>query len=236
MKEPANKQIIFRNICLKNHLNVSDSQLKVLERYVELLLEWNQKINLISRKDEENIWNRHILGSIAFLFHFDLKPKSKIIDVGTGGGLPGIPLSILLPQCQFTLIDSIKKKIAAVNSILSQLVLRNVTAFVGRAEELATQKDFSHNYDYVIARAIGSITDLIRWTRPFLKNADDEVPENKFIPLPSSILLLKGGDVTNEIEEAKEKLKPKLIQVHPIIVNGLTSDDFPDKKLIIIKP
>src|SRR6266849_10544190 len=111
----------FRSICQTNHHSVSDEQVDLIVKYVESLLEWNRKINLISRKDEEHIWTRHILGSIAILFHFYFYPGSSLIDIGTGGGLPGIPLAILNRHMDVTLLDSIQKKIRAVSEIVAKL-------------------------------------------------------------------------------------------------------------------
>ena len=195
----------FRNICLKNQFPVSDTQLLRLEEYVSSLLEWNKKINLVSRRDTDNIWRRHIVGSIAFLFRFQLHPSSSIIDIGTGGGLPGIPLAILLQNVRVTLVDSIQKKVKAVESIISDLHLETVDALCGRAEELADRKELQHSFDYVIARAVGQVADLIKWSKPFLKSARNNYSNiSRSSSLQSqidsgSILLLKGGDVTDEI-------------------------------------
>ncbi len=109
-QKKIDSKIWFRNICKKNHLDISDEQAELINFYVSYLLEWNKKINLISRQDEENIWLRHILASISFLFKFTFAFGTSVIDIGTGGGLPGIPLAILYPGIKFTLvIPSIKK-------------------------------------------------------------------------------------------------------------------------------
>src|SRR6266850_7259259 len=126
----------LRTICQKNRFNLSDEQIDLLQKYVAQLLDWNKKLNLISRKDEENIWSRHILSSVALLFQFEFHPGSAIIDIGTGGGLPGIPLAVLSKNVNMTLIDSIQKKIRAVTEIVSTLKLDRVNTYCGRAEQL----------------------------------------------------------------------------------------------------
>src|SRR3990172_6606526 len=103
----------FQSICKWNGLSVSDDRLQLLERYVRQLLDWNKKLNLISRRDEENVWTRHILHSASLLFHLSLKQRARILDLGTGGGLPGIPIKILVPSFSVTLVDSINKKTTA---------------------------------------------------------------------------------------------------------------------------
>ncbi len=228
----------FRNICAKNSFDISAEQIDKLSAYVKLLLEWNGKINLISRRDEENIWTRHILGSTAFLLSSRFKNNSTVVDVGTGGGLPGIPLAILCPDCSFVLADSIRKKITAVENMIASLCLPNVSAIVGRAEEISGTEAYRNKFDYVIARAVAPVADIVRWCRPFLKSAAPGSPEADFRSvreIPSgTIVLLKGGDLTAEIESAKVKFNPIRINASPIIVEGIGPDDLPDKKLIII--
>src|SRR5258708_4588193 len=161
--------IWLRTIFRKNGLLISDNQMAKLREYVGSLLEWNKKINLISRRDVEGIWERHILVSAAVLFKFDLLPDSSIVDIGTGGGLPGIPLGILGNRLTVTLIDSIQKKIRAVSEIILSLKLENIKAVAGRIEELNKSAPYRSSYDYVIARGVGSITEIVNWGRPLLK-------------------------------------------------------------------
>jgi len=230
----------FKNICRKNRFNVSDSQVLQIDGFVDQLLQWNKKLNLISRKDEENIWVRHILGSVSFLFRISLRSKSSVVDVGTGGGLPGIPLAILLPEIQFTLIDSIQKKVNAISDILPMMKLPNVRAVCGRAEEISRKKEYQYSFDYVVARAVAPVKDIVTWCKPFLKMKGDEadVPEGEddaYVPR-SSILMLKGGDLTDELKEAQVKTSPRSIRVFPIIVSGTEQSELSDKKIIILKP
>src|ERR1041385_1044091 len=231
--------VLFRSICQKNRLEITDAQLKALEGYVKELLEWNQKINLISRKDEDHIWTRHVLGSIALLFQFEFLPGSTIIDIGTGGGLPGIPLSILSEGLEVTLIDSIQKKIRAVAEIITSRKLGRVKALPGRIEELNGKPPFHHAFDYVIARAVGSISDIVKWGAPLLKTSSGGQPND---PSPrkwlkrGSIILLKGGDLTGEMEQARVKQKPGDIESDPLMIDGIDPSEFVEKKIVIIRP
>jgi 16S rRNA (guanine527-N7)-methyltransferase len=230
----------LRNICYKNNLEISDHQIHLLDKYVTLLCEWNIKINLLSRKDIDNIWTRHIIGSLAFLFENSLAEKSKIVDVGTGGGLPGIPLAIMLPDCSFILVDSIRKKINAVDNILKSLSLGNVKTLHGRAEELSN-KPYCHNkYDYVIARAVGSVSDVVTWSYGFLnrRNKSELVSEkrtNGMFIFPGSIILMKGGDLAEEISRLKMDKKNWQFVTYPMKIVDLPPEDLQDKKFVIVR-
>ena len=225
-----------------NGLHISDSTVNLLEKYTSLLTKWNKRLNLISRRDEENITRRHILGSVSFLFKFELRPYSSLIDVGTGGGLPGIPLGILNPQLRITLIDSIQKKINAVTEMLLELALSNIKAVCARAEDLAKKKEFKSAFDYVISRGVASTGDIVRWTKPFLKTNPSDTAWAPFKPHcqmvnPGSIILLKGGDLVEEIREATLKVKPRSINVYPITIRGSESaPDLVDKKIVVVYP
>ena len=229
----------FKNICRENHYDVNDLQIELLDKYVGYLLEWNKKINLISRMDTENIWLRHILSSIALLFNYKFIPGLNMMDVGTGGGLPGIPIAIMNPNSNFMLLDSIQKKIKAVDHIIKSLGLRNVHTYCGRAEELAKKKEFIHHYDYVIARAVSSIAEIVRWCKPFLRMTTGvrvvAESERTFIKT-GSIVLLKGGDLESEIMEAKVKFNLKNLEVFPIVIHGIDTTRIFDKKIVIIQP
>lgn len=231
----------FKSICLKNNFFVTEQELTLLDNYVKLLIVWNEKINLVSRRSYENIWSNQILPSISILFNHHLYRHSSIIDIGTGGGLPGIPLAILCKTNFFTLIDSISKKIYAVRDIIEKLMLKNVKVDIGRAEDLSKHVEYKCKFDYVIARAVAKTKDLIKWCNPFLKEHTIDASEissksdKTFIPR-GTILLLKGGDVTKEIEEAKIKCQPQSIRVHSLVITGLDENDLVDKKLLIIKP
>jgi 16S rRNA (guanine527-N7)-methyltransferase len=231
----------FWKICQKNGIEISDFQIELLDNFQTLLLEWNKKINLISRKNEQNIWSQHILASIAFHSSFKLRKQTSTLDLGTGGGLPGIPLAILRPDIEVTLLDSIQKKMKAVEEIISILGLPNAKAVCGRAEEISKDKKYYCKFDYVIARAVASANDIIKWGKPFLRShkqyAVQVYLQQKQADIePGSLIMLKGGELTKEIEEAKIKHRPRSILVHQIVLEGVEEADLTDKKLVIVKP
>jgi 16S rRNA (guanine527-N7)-methyltransferase len=230
-------KIKFQKILQRHLPRVSDEQIALFEKYEELLSAWNKKINLVSRKDEENVWSRHIIGSIAFLFQFDLTSESSIVDIGTGGGLPGIPLAILYPASRITLIDSIQKKITAVDDMIQALQLKNAKAYCGRAEELSRKKEFQASFDYVVSRAVAPIRDIVKWCKPFLKTTDGSaIIDNSGtrVVQKGTFLFLKGGDLTDEISYAKVKFKPREIQNFELpLIEEIP--DLTDKRLIVFK-
>lgn len=229
----------FRTICATNGLSLSESQLEQFEGYVTELLSWNAKINLISRKMTDHVWSRHLLGSISFQFHFDFPERCKVLDLGTGGGLPGIPIAILNPTIQITLLDSIAKKIKAVNEIISTLGLTNVCTVCARAEDLAV-KDEGSKFDFVVSRAVAPVADLVTWSRPLIRGYSRERSEPEVTTngrqrfTPGSIIMLKGGDITEELETAKRICNLERIESYPLTINGFESEDLLDKKLIIV--
>jgi 16S rRNA (guanine527-N7)-methyltransferase len=237
-----NEILLFKKICDENSLSLSDEELELIGKYHHETLSWNKKINLISRRDEVNILNKHILGSISFLFQLRFEGNSSVCDFGTGGGFPGIPIAIVSPDLQLTLIDSIQKKVTAVSQIVQSLRLPNVKVLCGRGEELGATKAFNHKFDYVIARAVASISDLVKWCKPLLKldvqsgNDEDSFIKGKLIIPRGSLVLLKGGDLKDEIQEAQNKAKLRSIQIHNIEIKGNENIDFINKKLVIIQP
>ncbi|MEI7829193.1 MAG: 16S rRNA (guanine(527)-N(7))-methyltransferase RsmG [Prolixibacteraceae bacterium] len=152
-----------------------------------LYKEWNEKINLISRKDIDELYLRHVLHSLAIAKIIRFKPDTSLLDVGTGGGFPGIPLAIIFPDCQFTLIDSIGKKILVVQDVVEQLKLTNVIALKSRVQEIKTR------YDFVLSRAVTAFPEFVSMAR---KNVS---PRSKNA-LPNGIIYLKGGDFEAEIK------------------------------------
>jgi 16S rRNA (guanine527-N7)-methyltransferase len=194
-----------------------------LQRYVELLLEWNSKINLISRSDVSNVWFSHILHSLSILFFVEFEKDSRLLDLGTGGGLPGIPLAIVRADLRITLLDSIRKKTTALQDILNKLDLPNADIIIGRAEKIGSKREFAKKYDAVISRAVAPLNDLIRWSRPFLRQKD------------SRLITLKGGDLENELNEAKIKSTPKNISVMKVVFDGSEEIGLEGKKIVIVE-
>ena len=233
----------LRTICSQNSLELDENQLRSLELLASNLLEWNRKINLISRRDEENVWSSHILHSLALLFKVELGQSLKVLDLGTGGGLPGIPLKIARPDLVMTLLDSTQKKIGVVNNLITTLGLERCTAVWGRAEELGTKKEFHHQHDVVVARAVASLADLVRWSAPFLKpqaskTTDSHNPGtgNSRIRITGPALLaLKGGDLEGEITQAQKLPQVENIIVLDLTLKGSSQLEGGEKKIVLVE-
>ena len=153
----------------------------------DLYTEWNAKINVISRKDMESFYEKHVLHSLGIAKVQSFKPGSKVLDVGTGGGFPGIPLAILFPEAQFHLVDSIGKKIKVVNEVVAGLGLVNVKTTHGRAE------DVKDTYDFIVSRAVAQMETFVRWTK-------GRIAKKQNHDLKNGILYLKGGDLSEELK------------------------------------
>ncbi len=195
---------------------LSELQFSQLQKLEELYLDWNQKINVISRKDTENITTRHILHSMGVAKYIQFKPNTKILDLGTGGGLPGIPLAIMFPACEFTLIDGRKKKITVVQDIVDQLELTNVKAQAIRSEEL------KGTYDFVVSRGVTALEKLIPMCQKFIK------PKESFHGTPNGMLCLKGGNIKKEIKEAGRG-----IYTETVLLKDYFDDSFFDEKYLV---
>lgn len=159
------------------------------EQLVPLYTEWNSKINVISRQDIENLTERHILHSLAIPKYFQFKPDAQILDLGTGGGFPGIPLAIFFPETRFTLVDSTGKKIRVVQEVADALGLKNVTALHHRVEELRMNATF----DFVLSRGVAPLDKLLQWGQRLLKKKHTH-------SYPNGIIALKGGHIRAEIK------------------------------------
>lgn len=175
-------------IILKYFPDLSENQIQQFSQLGDLYKEWNDQINVVSRKDIEEIYTNHILHSLAIAKVMQFSASSKVLDVGTGGGLPGIPLAIFFPEVEFHLVDSIGKKIKVVNGIAEALNLKNVKGEQKRAEEL---KD---KYDFVVSRAVTAMPRFVEWIRNKYKTENNN-------PLPNGLLYLKGGDLTEELAD-----------------------------------
>ncbi len=167
--------------------HLTDIQLKQFEALQGLYEDWNSQINVISRKDIEALYLRHVLHSLAIAKLIQFKSGAKILDIGTGGGFPGVPLAILFPDVTFHLVDSINKKLKVVNGVAESLGLENIYTKHARAESI------QGHYDFIISRAVTNMTDFVGW----IKN---RVAKKSVHPLKNGILYLKGGDLTEELK------------------------------------
>jgi 16S rRNA (guanine527-N7)-methyltransferase len=228
----------FYRVCARNGITLSESQKRLLNQFVEALLEWNARINLISRRDQENIWYSHVLHSLSILFYVELTPGFKVLDLGTGGGFPGIPLAIARPDIEFVLLDSIKKKTGAVQDMVGSLGLSGVSVWTGRAEDAYRNESAAGMFDVVVARAVASLRDLVRWSRPYLKagaaSRSDAADGTKSKVTASGLVALKGGDLEKEIVEAKIKEGVSSVRVIRMSFEGSTELGLEDKKAVMV--
>lgn len=172
----------------KYFTDLTEIQLEQFSKLQGLYEDWNLKINVVSRKDIDELYLRHVLHSLGIAKVMSFKPGSKVMDVGTGGGFPGIPLAILFPETQFHLVDSIGKKIKVVNEVVEGLGLLNVKTTNGRVEEV---KD---TYDFIVSRAVAQMETFVGWTK-------GKIAKKQNHDLKNGILYLKGGDLTEELEK-----------------------------------
>ncbi len=168
---------------------LTPEQRRQFEQLPDFYREWNTRINLISRQDVDNLEIKHVLHSLAIVRAFSFAPGAHLLDLGTGGGFPGIPLAILLPQVQFTLIDGTGKKIAAVQELIKTLQLDNATALHVRAEAMKPR----HAFDFVVSRAVAPLAQLLQWSQPLLRKRQQHA-------YPNGLIALKGGDLKAEID------------------------------------
>lgn len=196
--------------------NITVAQQQQLEQLLPLYAEWNEKINVISRKDVENFYERHVLHSMAIAKVIQFKPATRVLDIGTGGGFPGIPLAIMFPEVQFHLADSIGKKILVVQEVAKALGLKNVKASHCRVEQL------KGDYDFITARAVAPAEELTKWTHSLIINENHN-------ELPNGWLFLKGGDLTEELKPFKNKTT-----IH-YIKEFYKEDFFEEKQIVYIQ-
>lgn len=178
---------------------------------------WNEKINVISRKDMDNFYEHHVLHSLAIATQFEFAKDMQVMDLGCGGGFPGIPLAIFFPETNFHLVDSINKKLKVVEGIAEAIGLKNVTVQHSRAEDIKNRK-----FDTVISRAVAPLKDLWYWSKPLIK-------KNNTAGIPNGLICLKGGDLTQEIFESG--CKPHIWEIQQIF----TLPFFEQKYLLYVK-
>lgn len=206
-----NQEIIF-----KYFPELTESQKQQFSQLGELYNYWNNQINVISRKDMDNFYLHHVLHSLSIAKIIEFKNYTEIMDAGTGGGFPGIPLAIIFPEAKFYLVDSIGKKIKVVNEVVQSLGLKNVEAEQQRIEQV------SRTFDFIISRTVTSLPDFLRWTSYKFHNKSSN-------QIPNGILYLKGGEIQKELNEIK-KFKKKTYAIS----DYFEGDYFETKKLVHI--
>lgn len=202
------------DIIFKYFPNLSRIQQEQFQMLESLYQDWNLKINVVSRKDIDELYLRHVLHSLGIARLVQFLPGAKILDVGTGGGFPGIPLAILFPEAEFTLVDAIGKKIRVVEEVVAGLGLRNVQTRQDRVESI------TGHYDFIISRAVAAMPTFVRWVKGRIKKRSDHEIKN-------GILYLKGGDLT---EELRDYSSARIFDLS----DYFTEDFFETKKLVYL--
>jgi 16S rRNA (guanine527-N7)-methyltransferase len=209
----------------KYFADFDETQLRQLTALEALYKEWNSKVNVISRKDIDSLYEKHVLHSLSIAASFELLKGMEVVDIGTGGGFPGVPLAIFFPDVKFHLVDSIGKKLKVVEDIAAAIGLANITVQHTRAEEIKNRK-----FDVAVSRAVAPLADLLRWSTPLLRKrklverkSDDEVP------VPNGLICLKGGDLAQEISQTNAR--PRLMEIHQIF-----EEEYFREKFIIYVP
>ena len=200
---------------LKQFPNLTENQIQQFEKLQSLYEDWNSKINVISRKDIDELYSRHVLHSLGIAKVIEFQSGSKIMDVGTGGGFPAIPLAILFPETHFYAIDIIAKKIKVVTEVIKALELKNIKAEQMRAENV------KHEFDFVISRAVTNMPDFVSWVRGKIKSKSKH-------ELPNGILYLKGGDLSEELADF-----PKATEYN---LSDFFKDEFFETKKVVHVP
>lgn len=203
-------------LILKYFPNLTDTQVKQFEQLPLLYTEWNEKINVISRKDIDNIETHHILHSLAIARFLKFVKGTEVLDAGTGGGFPGIPLAIMFPDVKFYLVDSTGKKLKVIEAVVEALGLTNVLVIHGRVEEL------HHQFDFIVSRAVARIVKLNEWTKGKFKKESQQ-------PMRNGLILLKGGRIDQELREAG--LKGTIIPISKYF----TEPFFDEKSVVYIR-
>ena len=223
-KAPANLELITRYFT--DFTPVQLAQMAALEA---LYTEWNSKINVVSRKDIGSLYEKHILHSLSIAAAFECKKGMEIIDIGTGGGFPGIPLAIFFPETRFHLVDSIGKKIKVVEAVADAIGLSNISTQHGRAEEIRNRK-----FDAVVSRAAAPLKELWMWAKPLLRRTPQkragsqveaiETNSSDDLPTLNGLICLKGGDLHQEIAESG--CRPSLIEVYELFPESYFREKF----------
>ena len=203
-------------LILKYFKELTPTQIEQFSRLEDLYKDWNTKINIISRKDIDALYERHVLHSLSIAKIIEFKKDTTILDIGTGGGFPGIPLSIIFPDVKFLLIDSIRKKIAVVNDVIKQLNLLNASAIHLHSNEV------NQKFDFIVSRAVTAFPAFVKLVKGKIK------PDHKN-SLPNGILYLKGGDLSEEVNDYKTK-------IHLFPVSDFFTETFFDTKFVVYYP
>jgi len=211
----------FWTILSANGIVLDVEQIDLFKCYHKELMYWNQKINLISRQDEDNILEKHFIHSLSIIKYVDIPLKAICLDIGTGGGFPGLPLKITRPDIIMLLSDSVKKKLTITEMFSKHTKLHNISCILGRIENLCNDKNYLQHFDIIVSRAVAKIDKLLDWCLQLIKD------NGKFI-------FLKGGNIDEEINQAQKKYNKLHFEIKNINILGCKSINTADKKIVII--
>ena len=211
----------FKSLVKDIKIDITESQFEKLYDFIELLKEKNKNLNLTSISDDKDIWIKHIFDSLMVLNFLQINPEMKIVDLGTGGGFPGIPLAILFPEAEFLLVDSVEKKIKAVQEFVDELGLKNVKTLIDRAETLGQNIIYREQYDVVLSRAVAVLPALMELTTPLLK-------------VNGYLFAYKGRDYVIEVAESKNASE-ELGVSHPEVFHYHLPEDMGERAILEIK-
>ncbi|MCU0388795.1 MAG: 16S rRNA (guanine(527)-N(7))-methyltransferase RsmG [Chitinophagaceae bacterium] len=197
----------------KYFTGLTDEQKQQFEALGQLYTEWNSRINVISRKDIESLYLKHVLHSLALAAIFEFKPGMQIMDIGAGGGFPSVPLAIMYPETEFLAVDSIRKKLSVIEAVANGAGINNIQILHSRAEDIRNRK-----FDCVVSRAVAPLKDLWQWTYRLMRN-NSEVKKDFMTPgsdeiIPAGLICLKGGDLAEEISQSGKR--PRIWEIEKI--------------------
>jgi 16S rRNA (guanine527-N7)-methyltransferase len=229
--------IAFEKICRSNGVHLTGEQLGLFEKYAALLLEWNAKVNLISRKDEQNLWTSHLLHCISPMFLFTMPAEARVLDMGTGGGLPGVPLAIANPGWRVTLLDSIAKKTTAIKDIVERMGIAGVEVVNGRAEDRDVVGLRKGKFDLVIARGVAPLVELAVWSRPYLSRVATPAGTSALKPAlrTPALVAYKGGDLDTEMKALRVKVPGAGTMLTDLVFTGSSESGLEEKKLVVLQ-
>lgn len=211
------------DILTRYFADFSATQQEQFRQLEPLYREWNEKINVISRKDIDSLYERHVLHSLSIAASVDFKPGMSVLDLGTGGGFPGLPLAIFFPETEFLLVDSIAKKLKVVEEVAAAIGVKNINTSHTRVEAIKDRK-----FNFVVSRAVAPLKELWKWSRPLLKKNHEPEFASDDLPVPG-LFCLKGGDLNTEIQESHTR--PRVMPI-----TDLFPEEYFQEKYIIYVP
>lgn len=203
-----------------NSIVLSKPQMDRLQRYHNELVYWNERVNMVSRKDVEHLWERHIIHALMLLRYVEIEPRARVLDVGTGGGIPGIPLKIARDDVKMTLVDSVAKKVNLVRMFAEHTELKDIDAVCSRVEQLDQDAKYRRRFNVIISRAVAPLTEVVGWTRNLL------APNGTYA-------ILKGGDLSGEIANAQEDHRGLRVVEYQIEAFGMPWFKQDQKKVLV---